>query len=38
MQDLTEIRDLIQNAHRGDERKLIAGLIEEAEISAEVRK
>jgi RHH-type proline utilization regulon transcriptional repressor/proline dehydrogenase/delta 1-pyrroline-5-carboxylate dehydrogenase len=37
MQDLTEIRDLIQNAHRGDERKLIAGLIEEAEISAEVR-
>lgn len=38
MQNLTEIRDLIQHAHRADERELITGLIAEAEISPEVRK
>lgn len=37
MQNLTDIRDLIQNAHRADERELIAGLIDEAEMSAELR-
>lgn len=38
MQNLTEIRDLIQQAHRADERALIADLIDESEMSAELRK
>ena len=37
MQNLTDIRDLIENAHRADERELIAGLIVEAEMSVELR-
>ncbi len=37
MQNLTDIRALIQQVHRADERELIAGLIEEAEMSVEVR-